>query len=102
MSGEWLAVALLCIAGWWWWDGLEKREAAIQAARAACARIEAQLLDETVALRRMWLRRDAQQQMRIYREFAFEYTVSGNDRMPGRARFLGRRLLGVDLIELGK
>lgn len=102
MSGEWLAVALLCVAGWWWWDGLQKREAAVRAARTACARIEAQLLDETVALRRMRLRRDENQQMRIYREFAFEYTVSGNDRMPGRARLLGQRLLGVELIELGE
>ncbi len=99
MSGEWLAVALLGVVGWLWWDALQKRELAMLAVRAVCARAGVQLLDETVALRRMALRRGEDQQMRIYREFAFEYTIDGNDRLPGRARLLGGQMLGVDLIE---
>ena len=99
MSGEWLAVALLCAFGWWWWDALQKREAAIKAARVACQRAEAQLLDDTVALRRLALRYDESQQTRIYREYVFEYTLDGDNRLPGRVRLLGGSLLGVELIE---
>ena len=71
MSGEWLVVALLGVAGWLWWDALQKRELAMHAVRAACARAGVQLLDETVALRRWLPRRDENQQLRLYREFAF-------------------------------
>lgn len=99
MSGEWLAVALLCGVGWLWWDGLQKREAAILAVRAVCARAGVQLLDETVSLRRMRLRRDRDQQVRIHREFAFEYATTGDERWPGRVYLLGRRVLDVELIE---
>ncbi|MEW5893315.1 MAG: DUF3301 domain-containing protein [Pseudomonadota bacterium] len=99
MSGEWLLVLVLCGLGWLWWDGLQKRELAIQAARAACARGAVQLLDETVSLQRLRLQRDARRQVRLYREFAFEYTRTGDERLPGRVYLLGREILAAQLIE---
>lgn len=99
MSGEWLAVVLLCGLGWLWWDGLQKRELAVEAARAVCARSGVQLLDETVALRRLRLRRDENQRVSLFREYAFEYTATGDERLSGRAYLLGVRLLSVELIE---
>ncbi|NWG86618.1 MAG: DUF3301 domain-containing protein [Hydrogenophilaceae bacterium] len=99
MSGEWLAVGVLCAVGWLWWDGLQKRELAITAARAVCARAGVQLLDETVALRRLRLRRDDRQQARLYREFAFEYAATGDERLPGRVYLLGSQILMAHLIE---
>lgn len=94
-------VALLLIfgaLGWFWWDSLQKRELAVRAARMVCERAGVQFLDESVALRRMALRRDGEQRARLYREFAFEYSLQGDDRQPGRVYLLGVRLLSADLL----
>jgi hypothetical protein len=98
MNWELLATAGLAALAWFWWDGLRKREIAIAAARTACQRAGVQLLDETVALARMRLRRDENQRARLYREFAFEFSDTGDNRQPGRVYLLGNRLLDINLI----
>lgn len=42
--------------------------------RRVCQQAEVQLLDETVSLARLHLRRDDRQQLRRYREYALEYS----------------------------
>lgn len=98
MSWEIWGLALLAGLAGFWWDGLKKREIAVLAARRACERAGVQLLDATVALARLRLRRDADQRARFYREFAFEFSDTGDDRQPGRVFLLGERLLDVNLI----
>lgn len=98
MSGEWLLLASLALLAWFWWDSLQKRELAIQAARAVCERAGVQLLDDSVAVSKMKLRRDANQRARVYREFSFEYSSVGDDRQAGRVYLLGERILSADLI----
>jgi hypothetical protein len=98
MSGEWLLLASLALLAWFWWDSLQKRELAIQAARAVCERAGVQLLDDSVAVSKMKLRRDANQRARVYREFSFEYSSVGDDRQAGRVYLLGERVLSADLI----
>lgn len=98
MSWELWATALLGAVAWFWWDGLRKRETAVAAARRACQRAEVQLLDETVALARLRLQRDENQRARLYREFAFEFSDTGDNRQPGRVYLLGDRILDVNLI----
>jgi hypothetical protein len=98
MSWELWATAGLAAVAWFWWDGLRKREIAIATARIACQRAGVQLLDETVALARTRLRRDENQRARLYREFAFEFSDTGDNRQSGRIYLLGNRLLDVNLI----
>lgn len=98
MTGEWLATGLLLALGWLWWDGLKKRELAVQAARRVCDQAGVQLLDETVAMKRMRLRRDARQRIHLYREYGFEYSDTGDNRLPGRIYLLGDRVLDVNLV----
>ncbi len=98
MTGEWLATGGLLVLGWLWWDGLKKRELAINAARRVCDQAGVQLLDETVAMKRMRLRRDDRQQIRLYREYGFEYSDTGDNRLPGRIYLLGDRVLDVNLL----
>jgi hypothetical protein len=98
MTAEWLATGALLGLGWLWWDGLKKRELAVKAARRVCDQAGVQLLDETVAMRRMRLRRDARQQVRLYREYGFEYSDTGNNRLPGRVYLLGDQVLDVNLV----
>jgi hypothetical protein len=98
MSWELALTAVLVLAGWFWWDGLNKRELAIRAARAVCQQAGVQLLDESVALKKLALGRDERQQARLRRTFAFEYSDTGDNRLPGYVYLLGRRVENVHLI----
>lgn len=98
MSLELVLAGVLMALGWFWWDGLNKRELAIRSARAVCQRAGVQLLDETVALKHLGLGRDENQRMRFRREFFFEYSDTGNNRLPGYVYLLGSRVLSANLI----
>ena len=98
MSSEWLLLAGLAALAWFWWDSLQKRELAVRAARAECARASVQFLDDSVALSRMRLRRDGNQRARLYREYSFDYSSIGDDRQPGRVYLLGEKVLSANLI----
>ena len=95
---EWLVVAVLAAIGWLWWDSLRKRELAVAAARGTCRQAGVQLLDDTVAQKVLRLARDADSRMRLYREFGFEYTDTGDNRLPGRVYLLGGKVLEVNLL----
>lgn len=95
---EGLLLAGLAGLGVFFWDGLQKRELALQAARRVCEQAGVQFLDDTVALRKLALRRDADMRTRVYREYGFEYSSVGDDRQAGRVYMLGNKVLSADLI----
>ncbi|MBM4181025.1 MAG: DUF3301 domain-containing protein [Betaproteobacteria bacterium] len=95
---EGLLLAGLAGLGAFWWDGLQKCELALQAARRVCEQAGVQFLDDTVALRKMALRRDPDMRARVYREYSFEYSSVGDDRQAGRVYLLGNKLLSADLL----
>lgn len=51
--GIFIFIASLLALAWFWQDSLKSRERAIQAAALACREIGAQLLDQTVALKKL-------------------------------------------------
>ena len=99
MSPEGLLLLFLAGLAWFWWDSLQKREIALNRARLACEQAGVQFLDASVSLIKVRLRRDDMQRMRIHREFAFEFSIQGDDRQPGRVWLLGPRVLDVTLLE---
>lgn len=72
------------------------RERAVQEARRQCQQHGLQLLDETVGLRGMGLRR-VHGQSRIERCYGFEVSIDGNDREPGRLWMIGSALSRLSL-----
>ncbi len=98
MSWELWLLGGFALLGLFWWDGLQKREIAVGTARRACERAGVQLLDDSVALLRLRLARDADQRLRIARQYGFEFTDTGNNRLAGRVYLLGAHLLDVNLI----
>ena len=98
MSGfELTALALLGLLGWFWMDALRAREAALAAARRACAGEGLQLLDETVAVERLRVARDENGHVALRRDYAFEYSQDGADRHRGGLTLVGRELTMLDL-----
>lgn len=67
------------------------REIAVEEARRHCERNGLQLLDETVGLRSLRLRRGEQGRV-LERGYGFEVSIDGDDRESGRLWMSGRRV----------
>ncbi|MBF7728902.1 DUF3301 domain-containing protein [Pseudomonas sp. N040] len=93
-------VALLMLfvaAAAWLWRGHGIREQALLLARRHCEKIDIELLDENVALQGLRLLRDRQGRRRLAREYNFEFTVTGDQRLHGRITLFGRQLASIEL-----
>jgi hypothetical protein len=75
-----------------WLDSIKVREAAVHAARAACAADGLQFLDDTVAIASLKPARDEQGHLRLQRAYEFEYSDTGDNRLKGSVVMLGRRV----------
>jgi|SRR5690606_7559058 len=95
--GDAALVLLLAAAAAWWWRGYAVKETALRATRLHCKAMDVQLLDESVAMRGLWLKRDASGALRIRRSFEFEFTSTGDDRYHGCTVMLGLRLESIQL-----
>ena len=83
--------------GWYWYDAMRAKELARDAGRRRCDDAGVSFLDDTVALTRLRLRRDADGQAAIYREFQFEFASDGRTRYGGEIALLGGRIVRVDM-----
>lgn len=72
------------------------RERAVRVARQQCQLHGLQLLDETVGLRALRLRR-VNGLRRVERGYGFEVSVEGHDREPGRLWMIGDALTSLSL-----
>ncbi|TXH66872.1 MAG: DUF3301 domain-containing protein [Thiothrix sp.] len=90
-------IAVLLSLAWFWQDSLKSRERAIRAAAIACREIGAQLLDQTVALKKTKLARAESGQVTLRRIYEFEFSLAGYERLYGRAYVLGQKLEQVQL-----
>lgn len=98
---ESLLPMVLVLAGLWTWQNtLRARERARELARGLCARAGMQLLDETVAVRRLHLRRVPGEGLRLERCYGFEVSVDGADRQRGSLNLLDGDIVSWDLPNL--
>ncbi|WP_298219406.1 DUF3301 domain-containing protein [Halothiobacillus sp.] len=79
---------------WWQQDTFHRRALAL--AKSACDRAGVQLLDDSVGMRRLRLRR-SNGHFIIERHFGFEFSPSGAARYPGLIVFYGSGVHSVDL-----
>src|SRR5687767_14855685 len=90
---EILGIALLAAIAWLWLDSLKVREAAVRAAREICRAEGLLLLDDTVSISGIRLRRGEDGSVRLQRSYDFEFSDTGNNRLKGDLVMLGHRLL---------
>ena len=88
-------VGILMLGGlaWLWFDSLKAREAAIDAARAACASEGLLLLDATVSISSLKPARDDDGRLRLQRAYDFEYSDTGNNRLKGSVVLIAHRVV---------
>lgn len=91
-------IALLALAALvgLWFKFSRARERAVDEARQQCMRHGLQLLDETVGLRSLSLRR-RHGRRRLEFGYAFDVSVHGDDRLEGRLWMAAGRLAGLSL-----
>ncbi|HET6588300.1 MAG TPA: DUF3301 domain-containing protein [Oleiagrimonas sp.] len=94
MPFELILLLALIVAAGVWLDTLHQHDHALRAARRLCTNHQVQLLDHTVGLSALKLRRH-DGRLALERHYSFEVSVSGNDRQPGSLWLLHGRLAGV-------
>ncbi|MBB6242294.1 DUF3301 domain-containing protein [Rhodanobacter sp. MP1X3] len=91
-----LALLAFCAIVVLWLKLTAARERAVNEARRQCQQHGLQLLDESVGLRAVRLRR-VNGLRRVERGYAFEVSIDGDDREPGRLWMIGDALSGLSL-----
>lgn len=87
-------VVLVCL---YWINAQRIKEVVLSAAKTYCDKMGVQLLDDSVVLKRLWLKRDSRGQMRLWRHFQFEFSSTGDERYLGSVEILGRRIKNLQL-----
>jgi len=85
------------VALWFWQQSLRAREMAIHSAQELCHSQNLQLLDGTVVLSDLRLRRNARGHIALQRTYLFEYSHDGAVRQQGFVLLLGLRVESTGL-----
>lgn len=91
----WLTLVVLLLMHWW--RGQKAKEVALKAARQYCKEMDIQLLDQSIYLRGLWLKRDDSGRIRVWRSYLFDFTATGEDRARGRVIMLGYNITHIQL-----
>ena len=98
MSGiDFTVIVILISAFLYWLDSIRAKEIATSHSRAACKKVLLEFLDETVAIKKVRLRRNSLGRLMFYREYQFEFTSTGEHRYKGVVKLLGKHLLEVEM-----
>ncbi|WP_105101442.1 DUF3301 domain-containing protein [Microbulbifer pacificus] len=95
--GDLLWLFLLALAGWYFWSGMAAKDRVRRIVKAHCTDSGIQLLDDTVMLVRTRLKRDKSGQVRLLRQYEFEFTSTGERRYSGIAVLHGQRVSQIQL-----
>lgn len=95
LSNLLLLLVLVAVVGVWL-KLSTARERAMHEARRLCQQHDLQLLDETVGLRRVRLRR-VNGLRRVERCYAFDVSIDGQDRQPGRLWMIDNAVTSLSL-----
>ncbi|MGV6808363.1 MAG: DUF3301 domain-containing protein [bacterium] len=82
---------------WFWLDAMKTKEIATQAAWQACRELGVQLLDQTVSVTKMRLRRNHRGRLVLMRIYRFDFSLEGVERLQGRAILYGKIVKQIHL-----
>ena len=97
MLSEIIALASLALIAWFWFDSLRARERSTRTARKLCEKEQVQLLDDTVALGRIWLGRGDAGRIQVCRVYLFDFVDVDDERRQGLVVTIGPRVREAQL-----
>lgn len=95
--GNLFVLMVLASGAAWLWHSHGLRERALARVKQHCAKLDVELLDGNVALRRLTFARDANGKKRLARVYNFEFTVTGEQRHPGTITMFGAHTAQIEL-----
>ena len=90
---EIVLIALLSFVLYLWFTGVEAKEIATIHARLICDSHGYMVLDQTVAMARIQLKRNTNGHMQIKRDYTFEYTDDGDNRLTGAISVIAKKVV---------
>jgi hypothetical protein len=94
---ELLFMVILGLLAWYWIGGVQAKELAVAVARRNCERHGVQLLDQTVVMEKVRLRRDQRGRLLPCRYYHFEFSLEGEERRSGGVVIHAGRASGLYL-----
>lgn len=91
----WMIVIALSVNHWW--QSRHAKALALHYAARRCRELELQLLDQSVALRRMRPTRGHSGLLQWRRVYDFEFSATGQERSRGTLTLVGNRLESIEL-----
>ncbi|MGB0203473.1 MAG: DUF3301 domain-containing protein [Neptuniibacter sp.] len=91
----WLTLIMLVI--YHWWHSQKIKEIALRHTIKQCKELDLQLLDANINLRGLWLKRDSEGRIRIWRSYNFEFSSTGDERYLGKVVLLGKKITNFEL-----
>ena len=95
--GNIFVLMLLATGGAWLWHNHGLRERALERVKQHCAKLDIELLDGNVALKRIGIVKDANGRRRLARIYTFEFTVTGEARHNGTITQFGAHSAQIEL-----
>ncbi|WP_078084586.1 DUF3301 domain-containing protein [Microbulbifer mangrovi] len=95
--GDLVWLFLIGLTAWYFWAGMAAKDRVRRIVKSHCADTGVQLLDDTVMLARTRLKRDRSGQVRLQRQYEFEFTSTGERRYGGIAVLHGQRVSQIQL-----
>jgi len=90
-------LTLVCIAIYYWISAQKIREIALSIARDECKKLDLQLLDGSVSLKKLRIKRAASGNLALLRHYSFEFSATGAERYQGHIQMLGLKIEDVHL-----
>lgn len=95
--GDLAFLAALCLLCYHVWQSQGVKERSKRAVEKYLRGQQLQLLDDTIALRAVWLKRNPQGQLCWWRRYHFEFSAQGDERYEGRVIALGGHIETIQL-----
>ena len=90
-------VLLFAVIGAFWWNSDQVKSLALHYAYQLCRKHELQLLDQTLVLKNVRLKRGSNDRLGLQRLYQFEFTTTGEQRYKGTLLIAGKILLSTEL-----
>jgi len=92
-----LTILLLCSLLWFWWNSRGAAESAIKAAILTCDRAGVIFLNDTVAWKKLRLKRNKRGRVQFQRTYFFEFATDMQQRYKGEVTLLGQHVTHINL-----
>jgi len=80
-----------------WWRARGIKDAAYRATRRHCEQLDLQLLDESLVLHSLRIRRGGNGVPILQRSYRFEFSSTGDERYTGTTLLRGRRIVRIEI-----